>query len=173
MSGTEGAAVLDDLDHRVGKNETRLRETRLLLAQQKHRRAATPEETLALAAKLFQALSETEALAIQLNARLKSESEKRTQALRAHQYDPAATDKLLRELGLKAPLTQKISGPGEEAGADSPDFGSQKFFGNDTGGDDGAAGNAPVPSYPRRPVPVLAGGAERRFEESDEPPRSP
>ncbi|MES2459502.1 MAG: hypothetical protein V4671_02905, partial [Armatimonadota bacterium] len=51
-----------------------------------------------------------------------------------------------------------------------PDFGDEKLYGGD---DDEAAGNAPVPVFPRRPVPVLAGGAARRFEESDEPPRNP
>ena len=45
--------MLDDLAHRLEQYEARIREARLLLAQQKHRCAATPEETLAVAAKLF------------------------------------------------------------------------------------------------------------------------
>ena len=144
--------MLDDLEHRLEQYETRLREARLLLAQQKHRRAATPEETLAVAAKLFHALNETDALAKTLNDKLKDESEKRTQAIRQRQY-----------MALKIPYVSPAS-------TDKPDFGSEKMFGQD---DDAAGGNATTFAVPKRPVPVLSGGAARHFEESDEPPRNP
>lgn len=144
--------MLDDLEYRLEQYEARLRETRRLLGQQKHRRATTPEETLAIASKLSQALSEADAVASDLNARLKEESAKRTEAIRQRQY--------------KA-LMKKYVPP---ASRDKPDFGSEKLYGSD---EDGSAGNAPVPAFPKRPVPVLSGGAARRFEESDEPPRNP
>jgi exonuclease VII large subunit len=154
---------LDDLERRLEQYESRLRAARLLLAQQKHRRAETPEETLALAAKLLQAVTEADALVEQLNSGLQDESAKRTQAIRARQQAALEGD----TAGLSR-LPQ--AGWERKTNPDPPDFGSRKLYGGD---DDEAAGNAPVPTYPRRPVPVLAGGAARRFEESDEPPRSP
>ncbi|MES2459880.1 MAG: hypothetical protein V4671_04795, partial [Armatimonadota bacterium] len=65
---------MDDLERRLEQYEARLRETRLLLAQQKHRRADTPEETLALAANLFDVMAKADVLAEQLNSRLRYES---------------------------------------------------------------------------------------------------
>ena len=147
--------MLDDLERKLEQYEARLRESRRLLAQQKHRRAATPEETVAIAALLFQVSAEADALAEKLNGLLKAESEKRTQAIRERQYVARTINDVL------------------PTATDKPDFGSEKLFGKDRGDEDETSGNAPVPAFPRRPVPVLAGGAARRFEESDEPPRNP
>jgi hypothetical protein len=154
--------MLDDLEHRLEQYEARLRAARLLLAQQKHRRAGTPEETLALAAKLFQISGEADALAEQLNHLLRTDSDKRTQELRARQY---------AALQEQVPVPMwPVTARAAEAKTDPPYFGSEKLFGSD---EDEAGGNAPVPAFPKRPVPVLSGSAARRFEESDEPPRSP
>lgn len=142
---------LEDLERRLEQYEAHLRETRLLLAQQKHRRAGTPGETLDLAAGLLAAVTEADALAEQLSSRLQYESMKRTQVLRQRQYQAMGKD-----------TTPPVP----------PNFGSEKLYGRGDD-DDEAAGNAPVPALPRPPVPVLAGGAARRFEESDEPPRNP
>ena len=147
--------MLDDLEQKLEQYEARLRESRRLLAQQKHRRAATPEETLAMGALLLQVSSAADALAEKLNRLLKAESEKRTQAIRERQY-------VARTIKDVLPMS-----------FDKPDFGNEKPFRMDRGDDDEAVGNAPVPAFPRRPVPVLAGGAARRFEESDDPPRNP
>ncbi len=144
--------VLDDLEHLLGQCEANLRETRLLLAQQKHRRAATPEETVAIAAQFFQSMSEAETLASDLNSKLREESAKRTEAIRQRQYRASRKEYI------------------PPASTDDSGFGSDKLFGRD---DDEAEGNAPVPAFPKQPVPVLSGGAARRFEESDEPPRNP
>jgi hypothetical protein len=143
---------MDNLEHRLEQQEARLRETRLLLEQQKHRRAATPEATLALAANLFQALSEVDALAETLNQKLKEDSEKRTRAIRERQYGKSGWH------------------PAEPTTADKTNFGSEKLYGED---DEGAAGNAPVIAFPKGPVPVLSGGAARRIEESYELARNP
>ena len=147
--------MLDDLEKKLEQYEAQLRESRRLLAQQKHRRTATPEETLAMGALLLQVSSAADALAEKLNGLLKAESEKRTQAIRERQYAERTIDNVL------------LTSTGK------PDFSDEKPFRMDRGDDDEAAGNAPVPAFPRRPVPVLAGGAARRFEESDEPPRNP
>lgn len=154
--------MLDDLEHRLEQYEARLRETRLLLAQQKHRRAATPPETLAAASDFSEALSAAEDLAEQLNHLLRADSERRTKMLHARQQ--AALMKDVRSKERPADWGRTY------LNLERQDFSGDKLLGND---DDGPAGNAPVPAFPKRPVPVLSGGAARRFEESDAPPRNP
>jgi hypothetical protein len=149
--------VLDDLEHRLDQYEARLREVRRLLAQQKHRRGSTPEETLKIAIQLFQVSSEADTLAEKLSDRLREESEQRSKAIRARQLNAQQNED----------LPPRWPDSGTET--DTADFGSDKLFGRD---DDPAGGNAPVPAFPKRPVPVLSGAAARRFEESDELPRN-
>ena len=110
-----------------------------------------------MAELLLQVSSAADALAERLNGLLKDESESRTKAIRERQsfWKTVAKQDMVPTF------------------MDTLDFGNEKPFRIDGGDDDEAAGNAPVPAFPRRPVPVLAGGAARRFEESDEPPRNP
>lgn len=152
---------LDNLERRLERYEARLRETRHSLLMVKHRQAGLPEEIHATAERLLQLSSEADSVAEDLGRMLQAEYDKRTRALRQRQLEAIAKE-------TKTPVLMDFVSRNERTAP--PDFGSKKLYGED---EDEAAGNAPVPAFPRRPVPVLAGGAARRFEESDEPPRNP